>query len=53
MKWKGFYYSIYGENTPTTITIKVNQLHAAILWHIVEMQLSAFDISALAYLRIQ
>lgn len=52
MKWKGFYYSVYGENTPTT-TIKVNQLHAAILWHIVEMPLLAFDISALAYLRIQ
>lgn len=35
------------------ITIEVSQLHAAILWQNLEMQLPAFAISALAYLRIQ
>lgn len=37
-KWKGFYCSIYSEDTPTVTTIiEVTQLHAAILWNNVEM----------------
>lgn len=40
MKWKGFYCSIYSEDRPPPpprTTIEVSQLHAAILWHNMEM----------------
>lgn len=39
MKWKGFYCSIYVEDTPTFTTFEVSQLHADILWNSIEMHL--------------
>lgn len=37
MKWKGFYCSLYSEDRAPPTTIEVSQLHAAILWHNMEM----------------
>lgn len=47
------FYLWWRHPSTTITTIEVPQLHADILWNNVEMQLSAFDFSALAYLGIQ